>query len=244
MQLSEGDVFSGNDRDLLVRDYGVFVKDFNTDFKVHLSRFTHTYYDIGEVKSLESSIVVIDKDGKFQRYSISPNNPLSINGTKIYQSNNYGYVLTFILKRERGADAMTYYFLDIPDRKDKPLTMKDNYPETGYIFFIKFYPDISMNSFNLKRPILYLTVYEGNLMIFDGLVIPKDAIRLKGDILIFADIRQWSGILFSNNPAMPLAYAGFITAVLGATILYFPVKERKDIRLSQKGSVKDSGIQG
>ena len=230
VQLIEGETFDGRDDDFLVKDMGILTKDFNPDFKTHLRGFRHTYWENWQVKFVESSLTVIN-DGKTTRRMLSVNNPLVVNGTKIYQSLDYGYALSFILKQQSGEEILTRFTLDRPADVNKPAIGKSDFPTTGYLFEMKFYPDIRKPSFYPAMPILYLTVYKNrsadpSQIIFNGLLLPGNAVKLGEDVLYFADIRNWSGLIFAENPGIFITYAGFIAGIAGAVMIFLmPYKE-------------------
>lgn len=224
-QLIEGDLFSGQDADFLVKDMGVFAGAFNAGFKTHLSRFYHTYWDTGEVKSIESSIIII-KDNRMVDHLLSVNNPLSIDGIKIYQSFNYGYSLSLILRKATGEQIQTHFLLDRQKKIGRPAIGKSDFPKTDYIFRMKFIPDITRPSFYPTKPILHLTVFEKGDAVFAGLLIPGQSIKIKDDILLFSDINNWSGLIFVKNPGMFIVYLGFVMGIAGITVMYLlPYKE-------------------
>jgi cytochrome c biogenesis protein len=243
VQVMEGEVLSGSDSDFLVKYMGLFSKRFDAGFKIHLSGFQHTYWDTGDIKSLESSVGVIQGNTTAD-YTIAVNSPLTINGVKVYQSSNYGYALSFLLKSSTGKQVVTHFLLDRPDSIGRPAIGRSDFANTDYIFDMKFYPDITKPSFYPSKPIVYLRVIERGTPVFDGLVIPGQAVKVKNDILLFAAIRSWSGLIFAKNIGTNIAYAGFVIAIAGMIINYLlPYKEirlktRWDSVLSISGTTK------
>lgn len=236
VQLMEGDVFSGRHDDFLVKELGVFQRQFDTGFKTHLSRFSHEYWDTDQIKAISSSIVLIDGNGNTYEDTLSPNHPVKYNGINIYQSSNYGYALSFALRSSDGRETVTHFMLDKPDEKTKPLVGSSDFPRTPYVFEMKFYPDISMNSFYLSRPILYLRVLKGiSNVVFDGLIIPGDVINIEDSLLTFFNISSWSGLIYVKGFDMSIAYSGLFISCLGATIIF--LLPHKEIFVSQKGPV-------
>ena len=256
VQLIEGDLFNGKENNFLVNNKGVFAGEFDTGFKTHLSKITHSYWEKGELKFLESAVTII-KGKETINNKLSINNPLLINDTNIYQSYDYGYTLSFVLKKPSGEEVVSHFNIDRAPTVYKPAIGKTDFPTTFYIFKMKFYPDVTNKSFYLTKPIVYLTVFEketfmsqrdtkdnennppsppfakggmGGLseekVVFDGLIIPGNAIKIKEDILYFADTRYWSGLTFVKNPGMFIAYIGFTIGILGCALMFlFPYKE-------------------
>ena len=236
VQIMEGEVFSGMHDDFLVKDLGVFQERFDAGFKTQLYKFYHEYWETDQIKDISSSVNIIDKDGKTKEKTINVNSPLKYNGINIYQSFDYGYALTFALKRPDGSETVTHFLLDRPDRKTKPFMGKTDFPQTPYIFRMKFYPDISMNSFHLGKPILYLQVLKGmNNPVFEGLVIPGNVMNIEGNIVRFVNISHWSGLIYVKGVDMTIAYIGFFISCIGVSIIF--LLPHKEMFISQKGSV-------
>ncbi len=236
VQVMEGEVFSGMHDDFLVRDLGVFQERFDVGFKTQLYKFNHEYWETDQIKDISSSVNIIDKDEKTKEKTINVNSPLRYNGINIYQSFDYGYALTFVLKRPDGSETVTHFLLDRPDRRTKPFVGKTDFPQTPYIFKMKFYPDISMNSFHLGKPILYLQVLKGmNNPVFEGLVIPGNVMNIEGNLVRFHGISHWSGLIYVKGVDMSIAYIGFFIICIGASIIF--VLPHKEMFISQKGSV-------
>lgn len=236
VQIMDGEVFSGMHDDFLVKELGIFQKRFDIGFKTQLLKFHHEYWETDQVKDISSLVNIIDKDGNTTVRTITVNTPVKYKGINIYQSFDYGYGLTFVLKRLDDSETVTHFLLDRPDKRTKPFVAKTDFPQTPYIFKMKFYPDISMNSFHLGKPILYLQVLKGiNNQIFEGLVIHGNVINIEGNLVRFHSILHWSGLIFVKSPDMSLAYAGFFISCIGASIIFLlPYKE---IFISHKGAV-------
>jgi len=234
VQVMEGEVFSGMHEDFLVKDLGALQQRFDVEFKTQLLRFHHEYWETGQIKDISSLVVIIDKDGRVREKTITVNSPVKYKGINIYQSFDYGYALTFVLKRPDGSETVTHFLLDRPDRRTKPFVGKTDFPQTPYVFRMKFYPDISMNSFHLGKPILYLQVLKGiNNPVFEGLVIPGNVMSIEGNLVRFHGISHWSGLIYVKGVDMSIAYIGFFISCIGASIIFLlPYKE---IFMSHKG---------
>ncbi len=88
-----------------------------------------------------------------------------------------------------------------------------------------------------------MTAYEGSSIVFNGLVIPNDAVKIKEDILHFLGVRYWSGLIFVNNPGIFIAYIGFVIGILGTGIMFLlPYKEVYLISYADRGAYDISGL--
>ncbi len=225
VQLIEGDTFDGKESSFLVKSRGALSGEYNTGFNTFLSKLDHIYWETEELKHLASSLVII-KDKEPIKKTVSINNPLLIEGTNIYQSNDYGYTLSFVLKKLTGEKVVSHFNIDRASYVRKHAIGKSDYPMSPYIIEMKFLPDLEKKSFYLNKPIVYLNISEGLRKAFSGLVIPGDAVKIKDDILHFTGVRYWSGLIFVKNPGMSIAYIGFVIVIIGLVIMFLlPYKE-------------------
>lgn len=227
VQLMEGEIFSGTNEDFLVRDLGVFQKKFDVGFKTQLSKFNHEYWDNDQIKNISSNVLLIGNGRSVRERAITVNKSFRHKGINIYQSFDYGYALTFALIRRDGSQTVTHFLLDRTDKKTKPFAGKSDFPHTNYIFKMKFYPDLSMNSFHLGKPILNLQILKGvRNIVFEGLIIPGDTINVEGNLVRFYGISHWSGLIYVKGVDMTVAYIGFFIVCIGAAIMFLlPHKE-------------------
>jgi len=225
IQLIEGDLFDGRESSFLVKSKGVLAGTYDTGFKVFLSKLDHDYWETDSLKSIDSSLTVIN-DGTESKMNVSINKPLLIEGTNVYQSYDYGYTLSFSLRQLAGEEVVSHFNIDRASNVQKYAVGNSSYPKSPYILKMKFMPDLNKKSFYLNKPIVHLTVDEGLTPVFRGLVIPGDAVKINNDILRFTGVRYWSGLIFVNNPGMVLVYIGFAAAIIGLAIMYMlPYKE-------------------
>ncbi len=221
VQLIKGDTFSGRGDDFLVKDLGLFRRNFDIDFQVRLVDFKHEYWGTGELKNLSSTIITANQEDRFKKWVIVPNAPLNYRGISIYQSFNYGYTLSFLLKKPSGEEVLCHFSLDISPHVNKPMRGVSDYPLTAYIFDMEFYPDKDRSSFYLKKPMLKLSIMEGNERKFEGVMEPGSEMEFEGGRLKFLEIRNWSGLIFTLSPGKYFFYTGFILIIAGAFFIYF-----------------------
>ena len=225
VQLIEGDTFVGKESGFIVKSRGALAGEYNAGFYTFLSKLDHTYWETGKLKHLESSLTIVENKEQADK-KVSINNPLFIKGSNIYQSDDYGYTLSFVLKKLTGEEVVSHFNIDRASNVRKHAVGKTDYPLSPYIVEIKFLPDLEKKSFYLNKPIVYLNIAKGLKKVFSGLVIPGDAIKIKDDILHFTGVRYWSGLIFVKNPGMTIAYIGFVIVIIGLVIMFLlPYKE-------------------
>lgn len=225
VQILEGDTFFGNDGEFLSTEKGLFSSPFVPDFNITLEKLTPDYYPEGDLKFVESSILVSNQAGTRTPGLLSINNPYKFGGVNIYQSTSFGYTVCLLLNKN-GKDIPTYFSLEHADKLGNPFTGISNFPTTDYIFKMEFSPDINGSSFSLTQPSLRLIVEEKGITQFNGTIKPGESIQLGDQKLTFVDIRHWSGLILTENQSVIFIFLGFGLIVLGLISIYvFPMRE-------------------
>jgi cytochrome c biogenesis protein ResB len=251
IQLVQADTFRGKDTDWQTRHLGVFAGDFNLGFQVRLDKLTPSYWEDNRIKDMEASLTITDEKDNAWEFVLSPAIPVHFAGTKVYQSNYYGYVLGFIMEKEGGNKAFTNFFLDGPGRKNEPFAGETDFPTSDYILNMKFYPNLIEPSFYATLPGVDLIVTEKGEQRFKGRVLFSQRARLNDDTtLAFVQMRYWTGLSIVKNRGMPLVYWGFALTTMGALVVFMlPYKEihlkitedRDHILISMGGRTKKYG---
>ncbi len=217
--LSQTEPFQGKDEEWQMKRLGVLAKDFLLGFQVYLKRFTPAYWKDGAVKELESSLIFINAKGEGMEIPLSLRKSVKFQGVKIYQSHYYGYSTGLFLERSGENPVITHFLLNVPKRRNMPFTGKTDFPTTGYIMDIKFYPS-RVASPHGALPYIDLTVTEKGEPRFKGTVLLNQRVQVGNDILTFEQIHYWTGLNFTQNYGMPLVYSGFALSTLGAIIIF------------------------
>lgn len=220
VQVIRGDTFLGRSSDFLVKNMGVFINDFDIGFRTYLESFNHEYFDGGKTRHLSSSIVAIDESGRSDHAVISANQPFQSGDVRVCQSNSYGYTLSFAIDTKDGRHIVTYFNLDMPAQAGRPLIGKTDFPETLYLFDMRFYPDISKQSMFASDPLLHLTIEKWGTVLFSGDLTPGQRIRIRDDILTFTEVREWSGLIYASNPGIGFVFFSFAVSIAGLVIMF------------------------
>ena len=225
IQILERDTFFGNSEEFLSTENGIFTSPFVPNFNITLEKLTPDYYPDGNLKFVESSVLVSTQTEASLHGSLSINNPYKFGGVNIYQSTSFGYTICLLLNKN-GKDIPTYFSLEHPDKLGKPFTAISDFPTTDYIFKMEFRPDINGSSFSLNQPSLRLIVDEKGMTQFDGTMKPGESVRLGDQKLTFVDIRHWSGLILTENQSVIFIFLGFGLIILGLISVYiFPMRE-------------------
>lgn len=221
VQIIEGELFSGNHDGFLTRSIGPLQDRFDTTFETRLNAFSRSYWDTDQIKDISSTLALIDNSGSTREETVTVNHPVTFKGIRLYQTLNYGYALSFVMRGPDGGETVAHFMVDAPETRNRPFTGSIGFPHTPYIFDMKFYPDISMNSFYLGRPVLSLKVMNDvSRVVFDALLRPGDVINIEGNLFRFHAIAPWCGLRYVRSFDMSIAYAGFILSSLGATMIF------------------------
>lgn len=225
VQLLEGDTFFGSRSDFLSVEQGPFARKFAPDLSISLARFTPEYYPKGDIKSLESSVLLGKHLESLSSVALSVNHPLNIGGAKIYQSTSFGFTVCLVLERN-GQSIPAYFSLDHPRKLGKPYVGYSDFPTSGYLLTMELTPDPTSGTFQLHNPALRLIVEEQGVVRFSGMLKTGDSIQLSGETLSFKDVRHWTGLIVTENKFVPLSFLGFALVILGLLLIYvFPMRE-------------------
>lgn len=231
VQLLETETFSGRSADWLTSERGLLAGNFDPGFRVHLRRFTPRYWDDDRVKSRESELVIMDKDGA-REVVLGVDSPVHHNGVTLYQTMYYGYALTFILYPPSRQPVVTHFLLDSTGRRT--FVGKTDFPTTDYIFSMTFHPDVVSPSFYLGRPGTDLTVRKRGAIVFKDRVLFGQQVKIENSVLHFADIHYWSGLSFVKRSGAIPAYIGFMVSCVGAFLIYFIVPTEMHVRIARQ----------
>jgi len=237
-KIIEGEAFDGKEQNFEVVEKGVLAGDHDISFITYLSKLDHKYWEAGKLRHLKSHLTILGNSGKTKE-KISINNPLLIDGINIYQSYDYGYTLSFTLKKSNGEEVITQFNLDRASNVSSYTKGISGFPLSSYMLGMKFIPDLDKKSFYLNKPIVYLNVDDGLNRIFKGLVVPGSAVKIQDDILYFSDVRFWSGLIFTSIPGISLAYSGFAIVILGISVMFLLPYKEIHVNFSSDGSVID-----
>jgi len=235
IQLKETSAFQGNDEDWTAKTLGVFAGDFNLGFQIVLNKFSPVYWENDKVKDLKSSLTLVDTKGSASQFALSPVSPVDINGTRVYQSNYYGYALGFVMQKEDGNKVFCDFLLNAPGKKDEAFVGKTDFPSTDYMIEMEFHPNLIKPSFYATLPGVDLTVTENGEQRFKGRVLFSQRARLNKDSLAFVRIRYWTGLNFVRNYGMPLVYICFALITLGSILIFVLPYKEICVKIAQEG---------
>jgi len=222
VQLIEGDTFTGHSCDFTTTDYGPLVGEFEVGYSVALEHFSHHYWDTGEIKELKSQIIVYRPAVPLSRLTITRESPVQVGGVEIYQSSFYGYTVKVELIRGKQV-IPTYYSLDM--KTDGPLRGKSFFPTTNYLLEMTYYPDYRGKSAYPVDSLLMIKFFQSGKEVARALLRLGEEVQVQENLFRFAEVRNWSGLIFTKDPFRVPILTGFVLVVFGIFLTFFASKE-------------------
>ncbi len=224
-QIIEGDTFFADHDEFLTQSESAFSRTFHPDLALSLTKFTADYYSDGEIKELSSSVAAANSSSEPAASLITVNHPLDVNGVRVYQSTSFGYTVCLIFERN-GQRIPTYFSLDHPRKLGDPFVGETDFPKTELLMNFRLHADTRHQSFELDHPCLSLNVSQKDSVLFRGSLEVGDKIPVADGMLTFAEVRRWSGFVFSETYGVGAVFAGFGLILLGLVCVYFfPLRE-------------------
>jgi cytochrome c biogenesis protein len=218
VQLIEGDTFSGIGADFISQSRGVLAGPFEPGFQLHLKKFSHDYWDTGELKELRSDVVI--SEGTTERHlPVVKGGPVAAGHVKIYQSGYFGYTVKLSLMEEEKEAVPSYFSLDMAER-GKPLIGRTDFPTTAYICDFSLRPDPKGNSLYPRDPLLQVRFFKDDREIHSAVLALGEETIVEGRRFRFVEIRNWSGFFLTENRLLPLVYVGFFLSMAGVFVVY------------------------
>jgi hypothetical protein len=218
VQLIEGDTFSGRGEDFISQSRGVLAGLFEPGFQLHLKKFSHDYWDTGELKELRSEVVIL-AGGAERHLPVIKGRPVTAGQVKIYQSGYFGYTVKLSLMEEEREAVPSYFSLDMAAR-GKPLVGRTDFPTTAYICAFSLQPDQKGNSLYPRDPSLQIRFFKNDREIHRSVLALGKETLVEGNRFRFVEIRNWSGFFFTENRLLPLVYLGFFLSLAGVFVVY------------------------
>ncbi|HFC98386.1 MAG TPA: hypothetical protein ENJ40_08035 [Thermosulfurimonas dismutans] len=147
--------------------------------------------------------------------------PLSFRGANLYQTQDWGYVLEFLLLRPGEPHRRMFYFAQPRRDGTPPFSVQGAFLDTGYKLRIEFYPDMMhRDSWRLRLPGARVTFERDGRRLFSGWVLYSQRVRLGEDGFYFAGISRWTAFILTADQGEPILYTGFVLTILGGFLLY------------------------
>jgi cytochrome c biogenesis protein len=211
IQLIERDTFFGWESEFLTTENGKLADSFAPNVLLSLKTLIPRYYPSGNLESLESKVLVSRKGEKPESATLSINNPIDIDGVKMYQATSFGYTIGLKLERD-GIAIPTYFSLNAVNKHHTEFRGASDFPASEYI--------VTMEYVLNNIPFLILSVEQDGKIISSGTLKQGESLTVNGETIKFFDSRQWTGVIFTENKFVSIAFTGFGFIILGLIFLY------------------------
>jgi cytochrome c biogenesis protein ResB len=107
----------------------------------------------------------------------------------------------------------------------KPLQGTSDFPTTGYVLDMTFFPDRGGRSPYPVNPSLDVRFLKGKREVARAALKPGEDTLVGRDRFRFEEVRTWSGLILAENRFIPLVYAGFLMSTAGLFMMFFFVPQ-------------------
>lgn len=198
-------------------------EEFRSDSSLKINNFKIEYYDNGIPSQYICDLMIINKNGKNDKATISVNHPFKSKGIKIYQQSfgweSYG---TYELNGQKKSFKL---------RDDETISLGQGISLRAF-----FIPDFDETTESLEsksnqpnNPVLATGIIKDGQLIAMNILKPKESAKI-GDFNIYFDKYQlYTGLNVKKDSGIPIIFAGFISSILGLCLRYYPaIWKRKE----------------
>ncbi len=234
VKLIEGETFEASKGSWSETTVGFFANKMTLDFNIILTRFKVDYWKNNEEKSLSSNLLLENQDSeKPVNAQLNLSEPFEYNDVTLYQGNEFGYSLTYVLSSNKKRPVATHFLLNATGKKYEAVKGKNDFPTTPFIFDIRFWPDVTTPSYFLNNPGVDLEVSDKGKNLFTGRMLLGDSVTLTEELTLhFFDTRYWTRIIVARNYGIPLLYTGFLLATIGVVLMYWPYPDNRENKIN------------
>lgn len=145
--------------------------------------------------------------------------PLNISGARVTVS-SIGITPMYILKNKEGKELDAGFVnlaVFVPGTEDH-----FQIPGFPHQIFVSFYPDYEINdgkvinrSMELNNPAYFLKIFRGRLLVYSGLIRPKEELAFESLRLSFPEMRYWGQFRIIKDPGFLFVWIAFIFFTIG-----------------------------
>ncbi len=196
---------------------GMLAKPFRLNYPVTLDAVRAMRYDSGELRDLSIRLSFKLAEG-VQDKEIAINRELEIPGGRLFLDSNFGPAALLEWQKDETSPVREAVLLA---GKGKGLYEGSSSGSVGMRAYLRANVDQAGN----QPTRIEVRVVDGRALLFAGLVRVGEAVPLpNGHILKLHGVPFWARLRGSRDPALWLAYAGFVLVVAGAAIMFIVVK--------------------
>lgn len=233
LELSPGDVFvEARDNYLRLSDAPLLFKG-DKNFKIELKAIDLSYWKPGTVKQRAGIVRLYDSHGNdLGEKRIQVNSPLKIEGMRIYQGNQHGYIAGLEATDSKGTRVQGEARFRIPEKPGEKMTSRITLPGAGLDLDLELFTeklgDIEgLEQFKTKymATLMKVTSQEGPHRTFRGVLFGGASLSFEGLTLRFVTLKPYTSFLAVRDYGVPIIFSGFVFLMIGLVVIYFWVPE-------------------
>jgi cytochrome c biogenesis protein len=161
-------------------------------------------------------VSILEKGAPNKEQVIAVNHPLSLAGTKIYQS-SYGWAISGDLLSEKGKQQVLIRSGDLQKLRDKPLLLMkaEFFPD----YLIEGHEPTTASELPL-RPRAVIHVYSSTALLQSITLSPGQTMKIAGYSFRFKGFKRYTILNATSDPGLPWVWSGFTLLIGGLFIRY------------------------
>lgn len=233
-ELVEGQAFGETHGGYAQLSEAPFFGERHQGFRLRLERLQMEFWPDGSLRDIRSAVNVFDGQADPQPATIKVNGALVYRGVTIYQSQRYGFAAILSLAgrdgRQLSEGAVNF---PKPPGSSQSAFRAFRLPATGWQVLADFHPAWGERAqpehwrlAQPPRPALYLTVRDGDVVLFNGPLAPGERAAIGDYDLTFVETRRWAGFPVLHDGGIGIVFAGFALCIAGAALCFLRVPRR------------------
>jgi uncharacterized membrane protein len=205
----------------LAREQGVLAEPMTLPFAVGLEQVVPTFWPNGELRQLASRIRIYDGPGGGVVRALAINQPLRVQGERIYQGGEHGNAF-FVLFKGPGGQAWPAFFQIKQPAVPAPYAY-GNFSVEGLplLVKVKYRADAGRTGNDSADQRLAVRLYDGKTLLGETWLNKGQSGAIGPYTLSLVHVTRWGTLLFSRVRGMAWIFCGFLLIVVGAGLDYF-----------------------
>jgi len=234
--------FNDRHEDYVMTNEGPWTDHDFSRFKLYLNRVILDITDEGELHDYKADITFFEDGQPVKRALVSGPSPVEYKGLIFYKK-LFGYAPGLILKQDGEEKVRFFTTIDTKLDKSQNIYYKQEFkiPRSNLKVEADFYPTITISdgkpeikSHTLERPAMYLKVFEGDKLLYDGVLFKDKTVNFANYSLHFAKLKRWYGFSVVRDYGISIVFFGFGLSVIGLIFIYLIIPKEIGCLLSKE----------
>jgi cytochrome c biogenesis protein ResB len=232
VQLVEADGFDASATAWRSKTLGVLARDFDPGFRMRAKTFTPSYWEAGNVKNMETLLVVAAERGATREVPVSLHAAADVGDVRVYQSEYFGVGVPFVLELAGREPISGNLLLDAPARRGEAFRGAAELGDAGVVL------EAALHGAG-DAPQVELALAGAGGVRHGARAAPGERVALGEATVTLDRPRHWTGIRLAANFGLPGVYFGFALASLGAIMIFAISYKEIHVSLAER----DGGVE-